>query len=91
MAATTMGVKLDNETRARLKKLGEAKSRSTHWLMKEAIHRYLDAEEILEQQRLEDHRRYQAYLDTGTHIPHENMTTWLDELASLAARKTTSE
>ena len=33
MAATTAGVKLDGETRARLKKLGDARQRSTHWLM----------------------------------------------------------
>jgi len=37
MAATTMGVKLDEEMRHRLKSLGEAKQRSPHWLMKTAI------------------------------------------------------
>ncbi len=45
MVTTTVGVKLDKETRARLKKLGDAKQRSAHWLMKDAISRYLDAEE----------------------------------------------
>ena len=51
MAATTVGVKLDGETRARLKKLGDARQRSTHWLMKEAIARYLEAEERYELER----------------------------------------
>ena len=37
MDMTTMGVKLDRETRARLQKLGKARNRSSHWLMREAI------------------------------------------------------
>ena len=45
MARTTVGVKLDDETRTRLKRLGEIKDRSVHWLMKEAIGRYVEAEE----------------------------------------------
>jgi predicted transcriptional regulator len=39
---TTMGVKLDEETRNRLKSLSTAKQRSAHWLMREAIREYLD-------------------------------------------------
>ncbi len=37
MRTTTMGVKLDPEARERLKKLGAAKDRTPHWLMKKAI------------------------------------------------------
>jgi len=91
MATTTMGVKLDDETCARLKKLGEAKQRSPHWLMKEAIRRYIEVEERYEQEKTEDLARYQAYLDTGTHITHEDMVMWLDELAVRAARKAQAE
>lgn len=81
MDPTTMGVKLDAETRARLKKLGEAKHRSPHWLMKEAIQQYLEVEERYEQEKAEDLARYQEYLDTGTHITPTDMLAWLDELA----------
>ena len=91
MDTTTMGVKLDAETRARLKKLGEAKHRSSHWLMKEAIRRYLEVEEQYEQEKAEYLARYQEYLDTGTHITHTDMTAWLDELADRAARKAPAE
>ena len=45
MDTTTMGVKLDAETRARLKKPGEVKHRSPHRLMQEAIQRYLEIKE----------------------------------------------
>ena len=87
MDTTTMGVKLDRETRARLKKLGEARHRSSHWLMREAIRRYLEVEERYEQEKVEDQARYQAYLETGTHISHEDMLVWLDQLAEQAVQK----
>ena len=48
MDMTTIGVKFDRETRARLQKLGQARQRSTHWLMREAIRRYLEVEERYE-------------------------------------------
>lgn len=42
---TTVGVKLDDETRDHLKNLGEVKQRSVHWLMREAIEDYIEKEE----------------------------------------------
>jgi predicted transcriptional regulator len=86
-----MGVKLDDETRERLKRISEMKDRSVHWLMKDAIRRYLDTEERFEQEKAEDMARYQAYLDTGRHVSSEDMTSWLDELAENAARKSRGE
>lgn len=87
MDTTTMGVKLDRETRDRLQKLGKARNRSAHWLMREAIRRYLEVEERYEQEKAEDQARYQAYLETGHHISHEDMLTWLDQLAVQAAQQ----
>jgi predicted transcriptional regulator len=87
MGTTTVGVKLDEEMRARLKKLGEAKRRSAHWLMKEAIARYVNFEERYEQEKVEDEARWQRYLETGAHITHAELTTWFDELADQAAGK----
>ena len=80
-----MGVKLDRETRARLQKLGKARNRSSHWLMREAVRRYLQIEERYEQ-KAEDQARYQAYLDTGRHISRADMLAWLDQLAAQAAQ-----
>jgi predicted transcriptional regulator len=80
-----MGVKLDRETRVRLKKLGETRHRSTHWLMREAIRRYLEVEERYEQEKAEDQARYQAYLETGTQISHEDMLARLEQLAAPTA------
>ena len=40
-----MAIKLPQQDRERLQKLGEAKKRSAHWLAKEAISQFLDREE----------------------------------------------
>jgi len=44
---TTMGVKLDEDTRTYLKTLGESRDRTQHWLMKKAITDFLDQQEAL--------------------------------------------
>ncbi len=88
MATTTVGVKLDDETRARLKKLGQAKQRATHWMVKEAVARYLEVEERYERERAEDLARWERYVETGHAVPHETVTAWLDELAVEADRRT---
>ena len=87
MPGTTMGVKLDDDTRDRLKRVSEAKQRSVHWLMKEAIRRYLESEERFEREKAEDMARYQAYLDTGRHLSNDEMMDWMDDLAQRASRK----
>jgi len=87
MATTTVGVKLDDETRARLKMLGEARQRSTHWLMREAIRLFLDTEERYEREKAEDLGRWERYLATGEHLDHEEMGAWLDGLAEEASER----
>ena len=87
MPPTTLGIKLDEETRARLKNLGKKTERSPHWLMKKAIHEYLDREEKYVEQREEDRQRWERYVQTGAFINNDSMMSWLDDLAD----KTPSE
>ena len=84
---TTVGVKLDDDTRARLKELGHAKQRSTHWMVKEAVARYLAVEERYEREKAEDLARWERYVETGHAVPHETASAWLDELAAEADRR----
>ena len=73
-----MGVKLDEHTRERLKVLAEARRRSAHWLMKEAISQYLAREEEIEQRNRAADEAWQDYQSTGLHVSHEAMDAWLD-------------
>ncbi len=84
MPKTTAGVKLDEVTRDRLRRLGEAKRRSPHWLMTEAIERYLETEERFERERAEDEARWKRYLETGEHVTSEEMMLLFDELEASA-------
>ena len=78
MSQTTMGVKLDDETRNRLKALAEARRRSAHWLMKEAIGQYLEREEEIERRNREADEAWEEYRTTGRSISQEAMGAWLD-------------
>jgi predicted transcriptional regulator len=88
MSSTTIGVKLDDDTRKRLAQLSELKDRSPHWIMKAAIREYLDREEVVERERREDAERWARYERTGAFADHESVMGWLEELAGRARAKT---
>jgi len=87
MSTTTQGIKLDEETRERLKALGEIKGRTPHWLMKTAIQRFLEQEEAAEKEKLEDMARWEEYQLTGKAVAHEDAAKWLKSLAQGKAAK----
>ncbi len=70
-------VKLDPDIRDRLEHLGEIKHRSAHWLMKEAITRYLEQEEYNEQLNRETLARWQE-AEQGKVVSHQALSEWLD-------------
>ena len=84
MSTPTIGIKLDDETRERLQRLGERRDRSPHWLMKTAIREYLEREEHWEREREEDEERWQRYLQTGAFFTYADTMQWLDDLAHKA-------
>ena len=86
MATSTLGIKLDNEIRSRLKNLSEIKRRSSHWLMKEAIQQFLEAEEAYEKEKSEDEKRYQHYLTTGQHVSEQGMKVLFSDMRDRATK-----
>ena len=81
MSSTTLGIKVDEATRSRLKALAEMKDRTPHWLMRQAIEQYLEREERAERERREDAERWDRYVLTGEAVPHEAVRAWLGGLA----------
>lgn len=69
-------VKLDSDTKDRLERLGAVKHRSPHYLMKEAIARYLDQEEYNEKINQETLARWEEAA-LGKVITHESIDRWL--------------
>ncbi len=76
MANSTMGVRLSEETQQRLEALGKARDRSPHYLMKNAIERFLETEEALETKRQIVKSRWEKYELTGETIDHREVEAW---------------
>jgi len=79
--STSQGIKLDENTKARLKALAEKRNRSPHWLMKSAIESYLEREENYEREKAEDMTRWEQYITTGKAISGEKVEIWLEDLS----------
>ncbi|UWQ90408.1 ribbon-helix-helix protein, CopG family [Rhodobacteraceae bacterium M382] len=79
-AIRPVAVKLDEDTRDRLKRLAEARDRSTHWMLREAIAQFVEREEQREEFRQAGLRAWNDYQETGLHVAHEEADAWLAKL-----------
>lgn len=77
---TTTSLKLDAEIKTRLQQLAQARRRSSHWLMREAIEQYLEREERREQVRQDALAAWAEYQATGLHVTAEEADAWLARL-----------
>ncbi|APW47553.1 CopG family ribbon-helix-helix protein [Rhodoferax antarcticus] len=77
---STVTLKLDPSCRDRLKSLAVAKNRTSHYLMKEAIERYLKAEEAQQavMQSVDDSVTH--FEATGLHITLNEVKAWSNEV-----------
>lgn len=75
--AKTFSVKLDADTRERIEHLAEARHRSAHWVMREAIHQYVEREEKREAFRAETVKAWEEYQQTGMHATAAEVEAWL--------------
>ncbi len=79
---TPIAVKLDADVHSRVKALAEARDRSPHWMMREAIAQYVEREEKHEAFRRDGIRAWNAYQETGLHVTHAEADAWLAQLAA---------
>jgi predicted transcriptional regulator len=73
-----VAIKIDEDTRNRVKRLAEARHRSSHWLMLEAIRQYVEREEKREAFRQDGMRAWNEYQETGLHVTGDEVIAWLD-------------
>jgi predicted transcriptional regulator len=79
-ATPTTSLKLDAETRERVRRLAAARNRSPHWLMREAIEQYVEREERREQFRRDALAAWDEYQATGLHVTAGEADAWLARL-----------
>ena len=75
-----VAVKLDEATRNRLQKLAEARDRTPHWILREAVAEFLDREEKREAFRQSALEAWHEYEFTGLHVTHSEADVWLARL-----------
>jgi predicted transcriptional regulator len=78
----TTTIKLDPETKARVKRLAEARKRTSHWVMLEAIREYVGREEKREEFQQCALTAWENYQQTGRHVTEAEADQWLENLES---------
>lgn len=81
-AVRPVTIKIDPETRERVKRLADARHRTPHWLMREAISQYVEREEKREALRQDAIKAWDEYQATGLHVTLEEADAWLEKLES---------
>jgi predicted transcriptional regulator len=79
-AIRPVAIKIDEDTKARVKRLAEARHRTSHWLMREAITQYVDREEKREAFRQDTLKAWKEFRSTGLHVNAEEADAWLAQL-----------
>jgi len=79
---TATSIKLDDELKGRIQHLAEARRRTSHWIMREAIVQYVDREEKREAFKQDALRAWEEYQHTGLHLTLEEADAWLAKLES---------
>jgi predicted transcriptional regulator len=73
-------IKIDQDTKERMKRLAEARHRTPHWMILEAIRQYVDREEKREAFRQDAINAWNEYRETGLHVTGEEADAWLAKL-----------
>lgn len=73
-------LKIDQSIKDRIKRLADARHRTPHRVMLDAISEYVEREEKREAFRQEGMRAWEEYQATGLHVTHEEADAWLARL-----------
>lgn len=79
-AIRPVAIKIDADTKARVQRLADARHRTAHWIMREAITQYVEREEKREAFRQDTVRVWEEYRATGRHLTADEADAWLAEL-----------
>ena len=72
-----VAIKIDADIKERVKRLADARHRTPHWLMREAINQYVEREEKRETLKQDALKSWQEYQETGVHVTGEEVEAWL--------------
>ena len=77
VAIRPVAIKINEDIKVRIKRLADARHRTPHWLMREAITQYVEHEEKREAFRQDTLKAWEEYRATGLHATAEEVDAWL--------------
>ena len=77
MPSNTTSLKIDPDTKQRVQRLAQARHRSAHWLMLEAVEQYLEREEKREAFRQAGLAAWARYQEAGLHVTAKEADAWM--------------
>ena len=80
-AQVNASVKISKELHSRVKSLADARNRTAHAIMLQAIEAYVGREEKREALRMAARAAHDEYMRTGLHLTNSEVKLWLTELA----------
>ncbi|HPU80689.1 ribbon-helix-helix protein, CopG family [Accumulibacter sp.] len=80
VTARPVAIKIDTDIKERVKRLAEARQRTPHWMMREAIRQYVEREEKREAFRQQAMTAWEEFCHTGQHATMEEADDWLGRL-----------
>jgi predicted transcriptional regulator len=78
--SSTTSLKLDSEMKERIQRLADARRRTPHWIMREAVQLYVEREEKRERLRQDALAAWAHYQATGLHATATEVDDWLAKL-----------
>lgn len=79
-AVRPVAIKIDDDIKARIKRLADVRQRTSHWLMREAITQYVEREEKREAFRQDTLKAWNEFRATGLHVSADEADAWLEQL-----------
>ena len=79
-AVRPVAIKIDEDIKARVKRLADARQRTSHWLMREAITQYVDREEKREVFRRDTLKAWEAFRENELHVTADAADAWMAQL-----------
>ena len=79
-AVSPVAIKIDADTKARVKRLADARHRTPHFMMREAILQYVEREEKRESFKQDAINAWENYQATGKHVTMAEADAWLAKL-----------
>lgn len=76
--ASATSIKLDDDMKGRVRHLAQARQRTSHWIMREAISQYVEREEKREALRRDTAQAWEEFQETGLHATAEEVDRWLE-------------